>query len=421
MTARARLGRGAGGRRPGARLGVKLGAALVGALLAVLVLEAGVRIFLPQDLDYFNWQKVKRPSARPGWTWELIPRARNDSYTGVPVAVNSLGLRDGEVTVPKPPGTVRILGVGDSVAFGYGVRLEETFLKVLEARLNAAAPRGRRWEVVNGGIEGTDLGNYYAFIRDEAPRLDPDLVLIAFVLNDIAVYDAGAAVPAKVGRRSPGATTLGLVRSLNAALLLNSQLYLASYTSFKSLLYSTGVLDITRVHDYDYMPLEPPSKRQARAWATTLDMLERLVVLTRERGWPLVLAVFPMEMQLSPAALDLYQRQYGMVLGPGVVEGQAQGRLRQFAAGHDVPVVDLLPVFRAAGDEPLFFRNKAVSFDPVHPSPRGHRVAGEAIHETLRATTLPRLLRTAGGAPRAPQTQPAAPRPGHAGATRALQ
>jgi len=382
-------------RRPGARLSVKLTAAAVSTLVALLVLEAGVRLVLPQDPDYFNWQKIKRWSTRPGWTWELIPGARNDSYAGAPVVVNSLGLRDRELTVPKPPGTLRILGVGDSVAFGYGVRLEETFLKVLEARLNTEATNSRRWEVVNGGIEGTDLAHYYNFIRGEAERFEPDLVLVSFVLNDIALYDADGPVPVKVRGQSPSATSLGLVRRVNAALLLHSHLYLASYTSLKSLLYRAGVLDITRVHDADYLPVEPPSERQARAWASTLKLLSRLVALTRERGYPLVLVVFPMEVQLSPTIRDLFRERFGMALDPNVLQAIPQRRLREFAARHGVPIVDLLPAFRNAADQPLF-RDKTVTFDPVHPTPSGHRVAADALYEALSATVLTRLPAKAG-------------------------
>jgi len=65
---------------------------------------------------------------------------------GVPVEISSQGFRDREYPLEKPPGTVRVLMLGDSTTLGWGQRLEESTPKVLEARLNAAARGGRRYE-----------------------------------------------------------------------------------------------------------------------------------------------------------------------------------------------------------------------------------------------------------------------------------
>src|SRR5262245_19178301 len=89
--------------------------ALVAAtvLLTLLGLELAVRIALPQDPGFFDGSAIKQRSTRPGLRYELIPGGHTADYVGVPVTVNRLGLRDRELAVPKPPGTVRILGVGD--------------------------------------------------------------------------------------------------------------------------------------------------------------------------------------------------------------------------------------------------------------------------------------------------------------------
>jgi lysophospholipase L1-like esterase len=365
----------------------RTGLALAGLALVLAggILELGMRLAAPGQLEYFNSDKFRRRSARPGWTWELVPNARQASYIGVPVAINSLGLRDRELDRPKPPRTVRIVGVGDSVTFGYGVRLDDTFLKVLERRLNATAPNGPRYEVVNAGIEATGLDYYHGFIQSAAPALEPDLVLVNLALNDIAEYTAPS--PGARTGASP-LTPPGVIRQVNDFLLDHSQLYLTSYLNLKSVLYWAGVLDINRVHDYDFLSLEPPSAKQARAWESTLALLTRLVALTRERGYPLVISVFPMEVQLSRERLELYRRKFRTALGPEVLAGEPQRRVREFGAAHGVTVVDLLPAFRAAGDEPTFLRNGAITYDPVHPSVVGHRVAAAALDEALTSTLL---------------------------------
>jgi lysophospholipase L1-like esterase len=358
-------------------------ASLAAAVLTLGLLEMGVRLVMPQSLEFFDSAKIRRAPRAPGGHFELIPHAHNDSYIGVPVRINALGLRDDELAIPKPAGTVRILAIGDSVTFGYGVRLEETWLKALQARLNARAT-GTRYEVVNAGLEGTDVDYYYTFIRDVAPRLEPDLVLVGITMNDIREYrndpDRPAVAPAAASRPNP-------VRIVNKALLLHSHLYLWSYLSVKSLLFRTGVLDINDIHRYDYLALEAPSEAQERAWRSTLDMLDRLVARTRARGYRLGLVLFPIEVQISQHAIDLYRRAYGVRVRDDALSGAPQRRLVEFAARRDVPAADLLPVFRA-GRGALFLRNRAITYDPVHPSPDGHRLAGEAVAKFVLASGL---------------------------------
>jgi hypothetical protein len=160
-----------------------LGLALAAGLATLLALEGMVRLAMPQDLGFFDGSAIKRRSTRPGLRYELIPGGRAPRYVGVPVSVNRLGLRDRELAGPKPADTVRILGVGDSVTFGYGVRIEETYLRVLEERLRAAARGGARYETVNAGVEECGLDAYYDAVRTLAPVLQPDVVLVGIVLT----------------------------------------------------------------------------------------------------------------------------------------------------------------------------------------------------------------------------------------------
>ena len=361
-------------------LGVNGVLAILSIALTLGALEAAVRLLEPQDLDFFNSEKIRRALPRPGVRGELIP-GTHASYIGVPVAINAVGLRDHEVANPKPPGIVRIVGVGDSVTFGYGVRLEETFLKVLEQRLNADSngARAMRYEVLDAGVGATGRNDYYYFIEARAPTLEPDLVLGNVVLNDIEPPRS-----TEVGARTPAAGAPGLARRLNGSLLLRPQAYLLGYTGIKSLLYRFRVLDIN--HASDFLPLEPPSDRQDRAWRASLGWLDRIASLTRSRGWFLDRGRLSHGGTSSPLKLLARYQQLGTRLGPEALAGEPQERIREWGATHDVPVVDLLPGFpRPAADQPLYLRNRTITYDPVIRPPIGHRVAGEALHRAVAA------------------------------------
>lgn len=355
-----------------------------GSLLAtLLVAELAVRMALPQDLAFFDGAAIKRASARPGLRWELIPGGYTPDYIGVPVAINRLGLRDREIAVPKPAGTVRILGVGDSVTFGYGVRLEQTFLKVLEARLGAQG-EAARYEVINAGVEECGLDGYYQTLQALGPTLVPDLVLVSIVMNDIQRYDDLDRPPRLAG----AALEPGLARRLHGALLRRSQLYLAGVRGVRSLLYRLHVLEVSDLYGSPLRAVGPGGTALARAWDDSLRVLERLVGLARARGVPIVLVVFPVEVQLDAAAMERYRRDFGVSVPPQALDGEPQRRLVNFGAAHGVPVIDLLPALRAAGGDDLYLRTGAVRFDPIHPSVRGHRVVGDAIYHALTDSGL---------------------------------
>jgi lysophospholipase L1-like esterase len=93
------------------------------------------------------------------------------------VHINSKGLRDREHAYERSPGTQRILVIGDSFVWGYGVEQRETFPKLLEARLP-------RVEVINAGVAGYGTDQELLWLRSEGVRYRPDLVVLVMCGND---------------------------------------------------------------------------------------------------------------------------------------------------------------------------------------------------------------------------------------------
>jgi lysophospholipase L1-like esterase len=92
---------------------------------------------------------------------------------------------DGFRTKPfarKKPGTLRLVTVGDSSTFGWGVDPEYTWQNELEQRL--ARARGPAVEVLNLGISGHSSRHGIAILRHYAFDLRPDLLVISYGAND---------------------------------------------------------------------------------------------------------------------------------------------------------------------------------------------------------------------------------------------
>ena len=139
--------------------------------------------------------------------WKNIPNWKSTTF-GKQLTINSKGLRDKERPYAKPPDVKRILVLGDSFAWGYGVADDEIFTSVLENLL--ARRSGPKWEVINTGVSGWSTDQQYLFLRDEGLKYEPDIVLLAFCsANDVKgsmtarIY--GLSKP--LYRRSPSASS----------------------------------------------------------------------------------------------------------------------------------------------------------------------------------------------------------------------
>ena len=103
-----------------------------------------------------------------------------DLYFGF--MLNSRGFHDTEFQQEKTPGSIRIVGIGDSFVFG-AVPYQYNFLTLLEDKMNT--PDDRRFEILNMGIAATSPREYFSVLVKEALKLKPDAALICiFVGND---------------------------------------------------------------------------------------------------------------------------------------------------------------------------------------------------------------------------------------------
>src|SRR4029453_595235 len=95
---------------------------------------------------------------------------------------NTRGYRDLERALAKPPGTRRLLSLGDSFAWGVGVELADAYPQRLERALTRR--RQETWEVVNLALPGLKNVDEAAQLADEGFAYQPDVVLLGYVLND---------------------------------------------------------------------------------------------------------------------------------------------------------------------------------------------------------------------------------------------
>lgn len=306
---------------------------------------------------------VFRPD-RP-WLYGLRPGAEGRiSETGAALyRINADGLRGPRVARPKPAGVTRVVVVGDSIAFGYGVQEPETFPRVLETLLAGRVPQARV-EVVNLGVGGYNAWNEAELLTDIGLGYEPDLVLVQFCINDLndptVHFDAQTrvaleAIPDQAfpdpsvrrgSRHSPSALLGWCARSRLCGLARDAWLS-------------------WRGHEFDdatrraaVRPME--DTRQDRAeWRWLEARYQEMAAAAEAAGARFALLAFPYPQQLTASGRHAVQQ-----------------RMLALGRQHGWTVIDPLPAFQQAQA-----RGARLFLDWWHPTPAGHRVAAE---EALR-------------------------------------
>jgi hypothetical protein len=164
-------------------------------LVALALAEGALRILDPFGISYHAHQRrfadpqtgpIVQIEARLGEQSIPTRRLKPDyqGFFGFPLRTNHLGMRGGPISKAKPKDTLRILCLGDSVTFGLGVDEESTFVALLERQLNERSG-ARHTEVLNGAVPGWGGMDELLYLRDEGMSLEPDVVLLVFIPNDI--------------------------------------------------------------------------------------------------------------------------------------------------------------------------------------------------------------------------------------------
>lgn len=330
-------------------LGVRALVILLSLLAGLVLAEGIVRVAgIAPEVSLIREGRF-RLSPNPELGYEPVPhyeyRGPVTSFHDYSGTSNSLGFRDVEHAVERTPGTPRILILGDSIAAGQGVvHREDIFSRRLEIYLREA---GLPAEVLNFAVSGYNTGQEVAMLEDKGLRFEPDLVLLAYCLNDKRRSDGGILSTLRERERDSG----GAVRARYNPWLVHSALY-------RALRHRLGG------------PMEsdapgPPDTREAA--------LDRLASLSQRHGFDVALVLFP-----RFGNLDRYPEE--SAAEHSLVTGMAEER--EFAA------LDLLPAFRACRrkiGEPL-------ALDSYHPTAVGHDCAARAISSWLvrRGLSAPR-------------------------------
>ncbi len=316
-----------------------------------LLLFAGAELLLRVEVDAWPFELPRLPmpyltAKDANLRWRMPPGGKN----------NSLGFKNREIGA-KPPGTCRVLFLGDSLLYLGDLSEGGTYLEALEDRMRAAL--GDHYEVINAGVPGYTTYQEVELLHEYGYDFDPDVVFLGFVLNDL--YQPYLHRPSTEGTLAvdPNAR---LTRFDTHGLL--GDVFGWSYAAHELVL---GFEVLTaRMSDHPRFNFDYREDLflawKDYGWRDTEPLLAGLANELDARHLPFYVMLFPVREQVRPSALELDRER---VLLP-------QRRLRQFLARRGLPMLDAQPALLEHGGDALFV-------DHLHLKPEGNAVIADFL------------------------------------------
>ena len=386
--------------RPPARLGRALRDLLaitaITGLLSLGLLELALRLFAPQYSPEMRQDILAGLyAADPATAYRLAPGARVplkfDDIDTV-YATNAQGLREDHAFGPPAPGRPRLLVLGDSFTFGWGVDGAQAFPHLLDGHRAAG---GGTVESVNAGVPGYGPDNEAAWLRAYGWALQPRIVLVGFFVgndvNDVilgmgktTVDAAGRLVESPATRQAMAAgapaPTAGSLGGVKGWLAAHSHAYVflrrLAHTWWPALFPApptVQTLGLFETAPY-YRTAESPAIRAG--WEKTLAILDSMRAEAAAHGAGFAVVAIPAREQVEAAYWQDLQTRFGL-RAADLDRDAPQRHLAVWSARTGASLIDLLPGFRAAAGPPLYLPH-----DP-HWTPAGHALAAHLIADGL--------------------------------------
>ncbi|MCP5058390.1 MAG: hypothetical protein GY937_16935 [bacterium] len=314
-----------------------LGLLAVTVLAYLVLLEIGVRYVVDDgmqyDLEMWKYAKeLKQVSSDPGIGHEHRPNT-SAHLMGVDVTINATGQRGREFARPKPDRTFRILMLGDSLTFGWGVEREHTVVERLASRLKGGGS-DLDYEVVNAGVGNYNAAMSSRWMQARGMAFDPDLVVFNYSFND------AEATPRRMGG--------GLAEWSYAYVYFRGRLGEVTRRIVGGEDWSTYYRDLY--------------EDDAIGWREAQEQIGLLTLFCREQAIPMVLVNYPELHELDPYPLN-----------------DVSNKILALSRRLDLPYLDLLHTLRNERPQELWI----TPGDP-HPNAYADGLIADAIFGFLR-------------------------------------
>lgn len=349
-------------------------AALVILSITVMLLVAEFLFSnFPSTIMFSEFSTELHHQNKPNFSGELIqPEWKMN------VRTNSLGLR-GEEIPPKQASKKRILLLGDSFTFGYGVQEDETFSRVVEERL------GSEFEVINAGTISYSPLLEYLQLKKIFDQVQPDIVIMNFDMSDVqddykyekeSVQKNGEIL---FNQPEPGTgfSLIGLAKNSKIISLLKTSILdpLVLALPLKPLI-ETDLPAVGKIESDRYaITRENPNLDEH--WQRSFNYIKKTAEYVSSKKAKFMLHAYPYGHQVNAKEWDYGRYFWGLKRGV-VYSTKPFEKLENFSKENQITFINSLPrIKQASAEEKLYY-----DYDG-HFNRQGHLVLGEFLAKQI--------------------------------------
>jgi hypothetical protein len=373
------------------------------AIAIALILEVAVRVIFPDRFHYPDNVIITTDPFRVALGPNVWEKQYNTYlYTpGLPdvfwnVYTNRHGWREPDYqTTDKAPDTRRLMMLGDSVTFGFGIDYENSTCAFLQQSLFLT---NQEWQVLNRSVPGWFGYHQYRCLEQEGPKWRPDIVVVNVVMNDFkALTDEELRKPVddELGKHR----LLSLFKRSHFYNMLNDLFIFPWMESYHELVakppldswYRKSHLSADRYGLYDvdkwwYIrgEYDTPQKEELYTRANQLSY-PRYAELKKEAeklGARFLVVIYPTASQVSKR---YWSRQHQ---GEAILDNRVIREFSAYLRSQDIDHISLLEPFRQE-------ETKALFIDECHLSKAGHQLAARQIIASLKEKEWIRVFENA--------------------------
>jgi len=358
---------------------VNIAVSIISILFVFMCVEGYLRIFNPQLLRqdaagaHITYGAFHRP--KPGFEMKT-----SNPESSVTWKINSKGLRDNEIGYDKPPGTYRILGLGDSFTFGYAVEQEDTFLHKLEALLNHDHPNGKsfkHFETINMGVGGYGQVSEYNIMTKEGLKYKPDMIILAVCVgNDVqeSLIELGKVSSSGQPSGNTPENKRGFIYKIKN--YLGQRLHTYSFIS-KRLHKLLVKYKIRKVSEYTVDIFNRKSKAQvSEGWKVSKEFILKIADTAKMNSAEFLVIFIPVRHQVDFNEWGLIRNAYKLNEKDYDIH-KPQKILKEFCNENNIDCLDLLRPLQHAEQFPFYLHEEG------HFNKHGHKLTAEIIYDHI--------------------------------------
>ncbi len=277
--------------------------------------------------------------------YELKPDVEGYIYDK-PVYINSNGERGKLYPINKSENTLRMIFIGDSITFGYGVSLNESYPYIIEDKLNKILTK--KVESINLAVYAYNTVQQVETLKEKGLKYNPDIVIVGFyIANPEGNYT----------RLMTEKDSLHIFLDKLPQFILkgikNSELIYIVYDSFSNL---------KNIFKKNKDPLIEIYNKSVDNWKTFENSINQLESLSKQYNFKVIFVIHPQLYNFEEHKFKYYHN------------------LIKEEIGNKFVVIDMADYYKLYSDKEL----KVVIQDNVHPNYLGNKIIAEAIINQIK-------------------------------------